>query len=521
VDLWKDPAYLALTETKDAALREWNYRDAYTRGAKVRPSDVAALGAADAKATAALHALFAYEDAFFAARGIKNPSAALDRKALWKSIDRARTAALAAGRADVRAAVGAKAAATSAARARCQAGRDRAAAARAAAAEAKAKAQGARRAALSSCGVPEGAAALSANVATARAALSRTTADVRATRAAERAARKRTSKPGPSRARERADESDDEVRANLPPEFLGLFERLKRSIKGSSRKSRTEAFLEYVEAHPDEAYADSDDATDRMIAEHEAKLRRANPAPRGLTTAQRQAYDAIEAAGPAGVVWAVTSTAANALVRKGLVTRTLIGSAPAAPPGAPRSRETHTIRGRVRMVTTARYALAARSSSANPSALVALGVLVSLRYKPPTGRAVTLRWSDRGAPIVAYVGGAGGIVLVYGARPVGSRPAPSSRAEYRRTHWGRDGKGEQLAGDMLAGKAPRIGIAESITYATRKGDDRALVNYVHAFGEGGRASFTPPTVAAATVKGRAMVRLDGGSYLVNARGIVG
>jgi predicted nucleic acid-binding Zn-ribbon protein len=68
-------------------------------------------------------------------------------------------------------------------------------------------------------------------------------------------------------ARERASESDDEVRANIPPELVRLFDRVRRSIKGTPRKSRTEAFLEYAEEHPSEVYEAIDDQTDALIAE--------------------------------------------------------------------------------------------------------------------------------------------------------------------------------------------------------------------------------------------------------------
>ncbi len=43
---------------------------------------------------------------------------------------------------------------------------------------------------------------------------------------------------------ERQAESDDEVRSNIPPELVALFERVKRGIKASPRMSRTEAFLQ-------------------------------------------------------------------------------------------------------------------------------------------------------------------------------------------------------------------------------------------------------------------------------------
>lgn len=77
---------------------------------------------------------------------------------------------------------------------------------------------------------------------------------------------------------ERLAESDDEVRSNLPPELVPLFDRIRKGIKPGLRKSRTEAFLEYVEAHPEEVYEGIDAKTDAMIAEYEARMmRHANP----------------------------------------------------------------------------------------------------------------------------------------------------------------------------------------------------------------------------------------------------
>ncbi|MFZ4751089.1 MAG: hypothetical protein ACOYMM_11375, partial [Phycisphaerales bacterium] len=49
---------------------------------------------------------------------------------------------------------------------------------------------------------------------------------------------------------ERARESDDEVRNNLPRELSEVFEKVKRHVKGSARRSRTEAFLEWTTDHP-------------------------------------------------------------------------------------------------------------------------------------------------------------------------------------------------------------------------------------------------------------------------------
>jgi hypothetical protein len=81
---------------------------------------------------------------------------------------------------------------------------------------------------------------------------------------AKRAARKPSSV-------ERRSESDDEVRANIPPEWAALFERVKGLIKGDTRRSRTEAFLQYAEEHPGELLASHDDAADVEIAELERR----------------------------------------------------------------------------------------------------------------------------------------------------------------------------------------------------------------------------------------------------------
>lgn len=78
-------------------------------------------------------------------------------------------------------------------------------------------------------------------------------------------------------------ESDDEVRGNIPPELVPLFDRVKRSIKASPRRSRTEAFLEYVEAHPGEEYAAIDDATDALIADLERQQRAGRTNPRAAS----------------------------------------------------------------------------------------------------------------------------------------------------------------------------------------------------------------------------------------------
>lgn len=75
-------------------------------------------------------------------------------------------------------------------------------------------------------------------------------------------------------------QSDDTVRGNIPPELVPLWERVKGRIKGSDRKSRTEAFLQYAEEHPGEVFAVIDTRTDALIAELEKDHRRATVAAR-------------------------------------------------------------------------------------------------------------------------------------------------------------------------------------------------------------------------------------------------
>lgn len=84
-----------------------------------------------------------------------------------------------------------------------------------------------------------------------------------------------TQKPRRSRA-EALSESDDEVRGNIAPELVPIFNRVRRDIKGSARRTRTEAFLEWVEAHPDEVSAleaeSAESDADRIFHDYMAQL---------------------------------------------------------------------------------------------------------------------------------------------------------------------------------------------------------------------------------------------------------
>lgn len=91
----------------------------------------------------------------------------------------------------------------------------------------------------------------------------------------ERANRQRAQEHPQIGGRVRRQESDDEVRVNIPPEMSMLFERVKRSIRGSDRMSRTEAFFKYAEEHPMEILAAIDDRTEAVIRELEQRERQA------------------------------------------------------------------------------------------------------------------------------------------------------------------------------------------------------------------------------------------------------
>jgi hypothetical protein len=74
-----------------------------------------------------------------------------------------------------------------------------------------------------------------------------------------------------STARERRAESDDEVRGNISPDLVPIFNAIARHIKPGARRSRTEAFLEWVEENPGEVYdlmqRDADRYLQQLLAE--------------------------------------------------------------------------------------------------------------------------------------------------------------------------------------------------------------------------------------------------------------
>lgn len=80
---------------------------------------------------------------------------------------------------------------------------------------------------------------------------------------------------------ERVQQSDDVVRQDIDPELVPLWEQVKGRVRGTSRRSRTEAFLAYVHEHPGEQLAAIDRKTDALIRELERDHREARSIARG------------------------------------------------------------------------------------------------------------------------------------------------------------------------------------------------------------------------------------------------
>jgi hypothetical protein len=147
--------------------------------------------------------------------------------------------------------------------------------------------------------------------------------------------------------------------------------------------------------------------------------------------------------------------------------------------------------------------------------LVTLGALVEVSARREDGQIAVWRWSLRNAPALAY-DARGRLFVVYGGRVVG-RASDKARREYRRAHWGVPGRGYSLEGSILGGTARTVGEGVSVSYATQKGADPALVDYVHAWGDGARGEWSAPRVCQEGDR----VAFVGGTYRVNDRGIVG
>lgn len=66
-------------------------------------------------------------------------------------------------------------------------------------------------------------------------------------------------------------ESNAEVEGNISADLVPLWRRVKGSIRGTDRKSRTEAFLHYAEENPGEILEALQDRSDVLVRELEAR----------------------------------------------------------------------------------------------------------------------------------------------------------------------------------------------------------------------------------------------------------
>jgi hypothetical protein len=87
-----------------------------------------------------------------------------------------------------------------------------------------------------------------------------------------------------STVRERKQEDDDAVRNNLPAELVPVFDKHRRAVKGSARRSRTEAFLEWAAENPDEVLLVQQAEADKAL--HEL-LRQERTVAKGLRAGTR------------------------------------------------------------------------------------------------------------------------------------------------------------------------------------------------------------------------------------------
>ena len=101
----------------------------------------------------------------------------------------------------------------------------------------------------------------------------------------ERGAKESEKERKSARRGERRAESDDEVRSNLEPELVPLFERVKKTIRGSDRMTRTEAFRQYAEENPGEVYAAQEAEAEKALRRDVRKVRRA---PRAALEVERE-----------------------------------------------------------------------------------------------------------------------------------------------------------------------------------------------------------------------------------------
>jgi hypothetical protein len=349
--------------------------------------------------------------------------------------------------------------------------------------------------------------------------------DLRAIEAHNR--RKGKLRPGLSRARR--GESDDEVRGNIPPELVALFDRVKRDIKSTPRKTRTEAFLEYAEAHPGEEWDALEGAIDREIAELERRQAMANPkkkspkkrpAKRAKAKAPKRRKAKRRAAAPKKKAPKRAKAKRRAAPKKTAPKRAK-AKRRAAPKKAPkRAAKTNKKRTKQRHMKPVHplwfEPIANREVRGE---MPRLEISPSYWKKHPRARRNNVMKLLRGSPRHKRTA----IALAraeqrHADAPPRKRNPGMSKGEaldeYERTHWGERGNRSVRAGraaDPRFGTLTKMGDVVSITYRTKKGGDRGLTDYEHEF-EGRR-----PTLA----YNDGGLIIVGGDYKIAEEGIDG
>jgi hypothetical protein len=301
-------------------------------------------------------------------------------------------------------------------------------------------------------------------------------------------------------------ESDDDVRHNIPPELVALFERVKRQIKGSDRETRTEAFLKYAEEHPDEEWAALEGAVDREIREMERRQAMPNPKKKKKRAKSRRPKKKRRAA------VTVSRTVVRVNAKKRAKRREKTGKAAHRKARARKTNSVYESRDAAALRSAILYSLS-RSPHNDPPAKCS----AAYWRLPRRERAVNLRRLARGDMRSRRTGAC--IAKAEAARggPPKRNPAMSDREairEYERTHWGDRGRQKVRGGhapDPSHGTLTKMGKLVAVTYETRKRGDGGTAHYEHAF-EG-------PLPTLAYNEGGLIV--VGGAYTVRKGGITG
>lgn len=100
----------------------------------------------------------------------------------------------------------------------------------------------------------------------------------------------------PGRAKERRAESDCEVAANIDePGLRVVWERIKSKIRGSGRRSRTEAFYEWVGENSADVYRIQEEDAERALEQLEREERKLSKELRKATRFKRRSPDELRA----------------------------------------------------------------------------------------------------------------------------------------------------------------------------------------------------------------------------------